>query len=205
MKFVWIGFTLANAFWFVMFSPWTAQKVNFWAVMSLAGVFLTLFSFFIHKKEIFQNLRISIRNVFWGIISAIILYFVFYFGGIILKLTFPFAESQIGNVYKIKEGTSVATIAFLLLFIIGPAEEIFWRGFVQSKLSQKINNNFLAVFYTTLLYTVVHIWAFNPVLLVAAFVCGLFWGYLFQRYKSLALVIVSHSLWDFLAFILFPF
>jgi hypothetical protein len=41
-------------------------------------------------------------------------------------------------------------------------------------------------------------------LLVAAAVCGFFWGWLYQREQSLIPVIVSHSIWDVLVFILFP-
>ncbi|MFN3270639.1 MAG: lysostaphin resistance A-like protein, partial [Candidatus Kapaibacteriota bacterium] len=92
----------------------------------------------------------------------------------------------------------------LLLFVIGPAEEIFWRGFIFTKLNEIRNKPYVNLFWATLLYTFVHIWALNLMLLIAAFVCGLFWGYLFLRNKSLVPVIISHSLWDFAVFVLFP-
>ena len=38
----------------------------------------------------------------------------------------------------------------------------------------------------------------------AAGVCGLYWGLLFQREKNLIPLIISHVLWDFLIFVLFP-
>jgi membrane protease YdiL (CAAX protease family) len=41
-------------------------------------------------------------------------------------------------------------------------------------------------------------------LLVAAGVCGLFWGLLYWREQNLIPVIISHSLWDVMIFVLFP-
>lgn len=44
----------------------------------------------------------------------------------------------------------------------------------------------------------------NPVLLLAALVCGLFWGLLYHFTKSLPLVVISHTAWDLLVFLVFP-
>jgi hypothetical protein len=42
-------------------------------------------------------------------------------------------------------------------------------------------------------------------LVLAAAVCGLFWGVLYLRTGSILLVAVSHTLWDIAVFVLFPF
>ena len=60
------------------------------------------------------------------------------------------------------------------------------------------------LFLTTVVYSLVHIVAFNVMLLVAAAVCGLFWGWLYQREQSLIPVILSHSIWDVIIFVVFP-
>ena len=57
---------------------------------------------------------------------------------------------------------------------------------------------------SSLAYALVHVWAFNFMLLAAALVCGLFWGALYRWRKNLAPVIVSHAVWDVEIFILFP-
>ena len=60
------------------------------------------------------------------------------------------------------------------------------------------------LFLTTAVYSLVHIVALNFMLLVAAAVCGLFWGWLYQREQSLIPVILSHSIWDVIIFVIFP-
>ena len=54
-------------------------------------------------------------------------------------------------------------------------------------------------------YAVVHAGSGNPMLVLAAAVCGLFWGYLYLRTDSVLLVAVSHTVWDLAVFVVFPF
>lgn len=199
-----VGFTIALFFWFLMFSPITAQKINFWAVMSAATLSLILYTFFTNWKQIKLLFRFEIRHIRIGILSAIFLYLFFFVGHLISTNLFGFAKEQIINVYSTKEGTSLLVISILLLLLIGPAEEIFWRGFIQAQIYSKLVKPLPSILISTLLYTLVHIWSLNLMLLIAAFLCGLFWGFIFYRYKSLVPVIISHSLWDFAIFILLP-
>lgn len=204
MKKVYIGIGIAIIFWFIMFSPWTAQKINFWAVMFIAGMVLTAYSLTFDKTTLLKQLTFTKKSFLLGVISAVVLYLLFYLGNIIFSFFIELTKDQISKVYLTKEKTSPIIISFLLLFVIGPAEEIFWRGFIQENILQKTKNPLSAIVLTTIIYTLVHIWAFNPMLLLAALVCGFFWGFLYYRYQSLSLVIISHSLWDFWIFILFP-
>ncbi|MCX6145762.1 MAG: CPBP family glutamic-type intramembrane protease, partial [Candidatus Kapabacteria bacterium] len=57
---------------------------------------------------------------------------------------------------------------------------------------------------TILLYMLVHIWAMNPMLLLAALVLGLHWGYMYYKFGSLIPGIISHSLWDTIIFVILP-
>ncbi len=199
-----IGFAIALFFWFLMFSPITAQRVNFWAVMSVATSILILYTFFVNRTQLRLLFRFEIKHIWIGILSAVFLYLLFFVGHSISTSLWGFAQQEITNVYSTKEGTSLFLISILLLLLIGPAEEIFWRGFIQNQIYIKLVKPTHSIIISTLLYTFVHIWAFNLMLLVAAFVCGIFWGFLFYRYKSLIPVIISHSLWDFATFVIFP-
>jgi len=205
MKKLWIGLSLAFALWFIMFSPWTAQKINFWAVMFFAGLILTSYVFLQNKGNLARLFNYQSKHIFIGIFSAIVLYFVFYVGKLISFSLFDFSATQVASVYDTRSTAPTWLISILLLFVIGPAEEIFWRGFILEELSKKFNSIPLALIISTILYSIVHIWSCNFMLLVAAFVCGIFWGLIYLRYKSLIPVIISHSLWDFTVFILFPF
>ena len=86
---------------------------------------------------------------------------------------------------------------------MGPAEEIYWHGFIQRAFSHRYGAT-AGVLITSAIYAAVHVVAFNFMLCVAAAICGLFWGVLYQREQSLIPVIISHSLWDLIIFVLFP-
>jgi membrane protease YdiL (CAAX protease family) len=144
------------------------------------------------------------RFVFVGILSAVLLYAIFWIGREASIALFPFASREIGNVYVTKAALNPAAIGLLLFFVIGPAEEVYWRGFVQETLSNRFGR-ITGLFVTSAVYALIHIFAFNFMLLVAAAVCGLFWGLLYLREESLIPVILSHALWDVMTFVLFPF
>ncbi len=94
-------------------------------------------------------------------------------------------------------------IGLLLLLVMGPAEEIYWHGFVQRRLTGRYGAT-VGVLAAAVVYTLVHVVSLNFMLVAAAGVCGLYWGLLFQRKKNLIPLIISHALWDFLIFVLFP-
>lgn len=48
--------------------------------------------------------------------------------------------------------------------------------------------------FGALIYSVVHITTGNYMLMLAALICGLYWGWLYQREKSLVPVILSHAI-----------
>lgn len=203
MTKVLIGCLLATAFWFIMFFPATAQNINFWAVMVIATATLTIYSLYFKRKELKALFRIEPIFLIYGLTSAFILYLLFYFGNIISKLIFDFANEQISNIYSTKEQADKIFIGASLFLLIGPAEEIFWRGFVQHSLAFKFGD-IKAYIIATLIYGFVHIWAFNLILLLAALICGFFWGFIFLKTKSLVPVIISHSFWDLFIFIIIP-
>ena len=75
---------------------------------------------------------------------------------------------------------------------------------MQKTLSSRLSR-ITGLFVTSAVYALIHIFAFNFMLFVAAAVCGLFWGFLYLCEGSLVPVIVSHALWDLMRFVLFPF
>ncbi len=146
----------------------------------------------------------TIRKIIFGAASAFILYGVFFIGNAASRALFPFAERGIASVYGFKSGVSTIRIGLLLAVVIGPGEELFWRGFLQRRFSARFGpgRGFLAA---TLLYTAVHLGSGNPMLVLAAAVCGVFWGLLYRRTGSALLCAVSHTLWDLAVFLFFPF
>ena len=193
---------LAALFWFVMFFPYLGLHLNFWLTMTVASLTLTLLAFIFGGKP---DLRCSWSEVGWGIAIAIILWFVFWLGDKVSQLLFDFARPQVDLIYGIKGATSPSVIALLLLCIIGPGEELFWRGFIQRRLSQRWSPN-VGFLLATLAYTLIHVASLNFMLVMAAMVCGILWGGLFRLFpKHFTAIVISHALWDAAAFVWFPF
>ncbi|MBD3413203.1 MAG: CPBP family intramembrane metalloprotease [Candidatus Aminicenantes bacterium] len=182
-------------------------SLDFWWWMSLNIAILVVFGFISdssYKEFIQKDLRTDlVIKVIWGILSAVVLYGIFYLGRELSCAALGFAERNIEGVYSFKQGHSWLKVLFLMVLVIGPGEELFWRGFLQRHWQNKVGKRwgFLLV---VLMYAGVHLGSGNGMLVAAAAVCGLFWGLWFQWKKSVVLVAVSHTVWDVLIFLLFP-
>ena len=198
---------LAFVLWFVMF---ILRPFNFWLMMTVSTSLLAAISFAFTGGTLISLKELSWRNVLLGLPAAVLLYLVFLAGNQVLILVADFFPALIrdraGNieaVYANRGGLSPIVVGALLFFPIGFGEEIFWRGFVQARFSQKWNP--LAAFaLTTLLYVGVHVPTGNPVLILASFTCGVFWGGLYMASGKLVTVLVSHMVWDPLIFVILP-
>ncbi|MBP7276299.1 MAG: CPBP family intramembrane metalloprotease [Kiritimatiellae bacterium] len=141
----------------------------------------------------------------WGILSAAALYAVFFAGNVVLRaLPIGAGAAGIDQVYELKTGVSTARVAWLIALVIGPAEELFWRAFLQRQLSARLGAT-RGVVLSVLLYTVAHIASGNPVLVLAAFVGGGFWGLLYAHRGSAWINVISHTVWDLAVFLWIPF
>ena len=186
-----------------MFSPWTAPHVNFWVMMTCSGAALTIFTTWA-RPGWWKEARLKFSDVALGIALAAALWGVFWLGEFFSTLLFDFARGQVDSIYGMKEGENPLVLTLLMLLIIGPAEEIFWRGFIQNRFSARWNPN-TGFIVTTLVYSLVHLSKFNFMLIMAAMVAGLVWGLAYRFFpERLGAIIISHALWDCAVFIWFP-
>lgn len=198
-----VGFLIATVLWTIMFSPVTTSGINFWLIMSLAALCLTLYSLIIRREELAHVFDVRATDIILGIVSAGLLYGIFFTGNIVAQFIFPFAGGEIGGVYATRSQANTLLIGALLLFLIGPAEEIFWRGFAQEQLMQKMGR-WQGFGATTLIYTLIHIPSLNFMLIMAALFAGLFWGFMYLKLRRLTPCIISHAIWDCVIFALLP-
>lgn len=202
---LWAAVAVALVLWFVMFSPWTSPHINFWVTMAFAGVVLSLLSLAL-SPELRSSLRRSFRpcDLLFGVVVVAVLWGIFWVGDKVAVWMFPFADGEIGSIYSMREGTSPLLIGALLLLVVGPAEEIFWRGFVQQSLAARWSPT-LGWVVTTAIYALCHLWGGNLMLIAAAAVAGGVWGLLYRLFpERLWTLIISHALWDVAVFIIFP-
>jgi membrane protease YdiL (CAAX protease family) len=172
---------------------------NFWLKIGFSVSTVFLYSL------VWQRPKLIFRfsSMLWGGISAAVLYGIFYLGHNLALYFLPGAKTQVGGIYWLGFGTNKVLIFLLLFFITGPGEEVFWRGFLQARLMERWGN--LAGYAAaTGIYTAVHIFSANLILMGAALIAGFFWGGLYLWKKDLLAQITSHSLWSAVIFALFP-
>ena len=195
----------------IMFMPMFVQRAignfDFWWWMSSNLVVLVGLSFAFDKayqQEFISDLRSKIPGkILYGLLSAAVLYGIFYAGNSIVRWMFEFAGRDISNVYGFKDGAEALRIGLLMLLIIGPGEELLWRGYVQGNLSASLGKQ-KGFIIGVLIYTLIHIATGNFILIMAALVGGIFWGWMYMKYNSLLMNIVSHIIWDIAIFLLLP-
>ena len=198
-------FTLAVAFalWTAMFSPPTAPHVDFWRTMTASAVALCVLAV-AFDRGCLRQIRWRVSDVALGAAIAAALWCVFWIGDKASAWMFDFARPQVDAIYGMKEGESPWRLAALMLLLIGPAEEIYWRGYVQRTLSKRwgANAGFAAA---SLLYALAHAGSCNFMLTAAALTAGVFWGALYRFFpERFSAIILSHAFWDAAVFIWFP-
>jgi len=182
--------------------------LDFWWWMSLNLILVVSLSLFrdrwLRRELVLDWSARKGKKIFWGVVSAALLYLVFFVGNWLVREVFHFAPADISSVYGFKGDASALRIGLLMLLFIGPGEELFWRGFIQGNMEALMgkNNGFLVA---VLFYTLIHVATGNLILILAALTGGLFWGWLYSRYQSMLLNMVSHIVWDIGVFLLFPF
>jgi membrane protease YdiL (CAAX protease family) len=200
LRTVYATIPAAFVLWFFIFA---APAGNFWLKLTGSASLLAAIGLVSSRNELKALFVFKIRHLWVGALSALILYGIFWVGKLAANLLFSFAPGQIEAVYASKTQLDAVWIGLLLLLVMGPAEEIYWHGFVQRRLTGRYGAT-MGVLATAVVYTLVHVVSLNFMLVAAAGVCGLYWGLLFQREKNLIPLIISHALWDFLIFVLFP-
>ncbi|MEW6662368.1 MAG: CPBP family intramembrane glutamic endopeptidase [Bacillota bacterium] len=190
---------LAVLFWYLTFS---VQLLNFWLSTGIAATTLSLLAVVFGGMP-FRLKEVTPRAFAVGTCSAALLYFIFWLGNILSQLLFNFAKPQVSSIYEIRHQGEAIIIALVLLFITSPAEEIFWRNFLQRWAMERFGEP-IGWIFGSLVYAGVHISSGNFMLVMAALVAGLFWGFIYWKEKSVVPVIISHAFWTTSIFILFP-
>ena len=192
---------------FILLFLLSGDNINFWHFLAINNIILCslVFAF---DKEYIPSIKEDLSNniiqkIIIGIVSAIVLYVIFYIGNIIAPIIIPGAADKISTIYNFKSDQSSLMIILLVVFITGPGEEILWRGFVQKHLQEK--GLIFGFVLAAAIYGAVHISSFNIMLVLAALVCGGFWGLLYLWKRSIVINIISHIVWVLAAFILVPF
>ena len=199
---------LAAVLFIALFRLRRLGPLDFWAWLAANVIIVVTVAFFIDRgyaRRLRDDLRAGfVRKAAIGALSAASLYGVFATGRLLALRLFPFAGDGIARVYALKAGVAPLRVVLLIALVIGPGEELFWRGFFQEGVASTTDRR-RGFVVAALLYAAVHLASGNIMLVLAATVCGLFWGWLYLRFRSPLTNIVSHTLWDLAVFVIFPF
>lgn len=195
---LWLGVVLA----FVCFAlTFKGPRKQFWQRMTYTG--LTLGTFSLVAQPSLRKTRFTWRDVLLGLGSAGVLYGIFQIGDRIARLVMPKGATDIDQIYGLDAYRPKQEIAARLAFIIGPAEELFWRGFLQTRLMERYGR-ITGTALATAAYGGAHIVTGNLTLIGAATVAGAFWGGLAMLGAPPGALIISHAFWDVFIFLIAP-
>ena len=190
---------LAALLWLLVFQ-W--RPIAFFPLMAMATGALAAIALALQGPVLLrQGFRVG--DLVLGAGSALALWAVFWAGGHLADAIFPFAAEGVDDVYDFKADQSLLLVSALHLLVISPAEELYWRGLVQSTFQARwgVRLGWLA---GTAAYGGVHVLTGNPMLVIAAAVAGGAWGALYAWQGRLLPVVLSHALWGVLVFLVLP-
>ncbi|MDP1714888.1 MAG: CPBP family intramembrane metalloprotease [Anaerolineales bacterium] len=195
-----LGFATALAA--ILFAlTFCGPKKKFWDRMTGTG--LSLGGLSLATQPELRRTKIGLKEIILGLGSAAALYGIFHAGDRISRQIVPNGGRQIEDIYALKRIRPKKELMMRLGFIIGPAEEFFWRGFLQDGLMKKFGRVWGSLMAIAA-YGGVHIASGNFMLVGAATVAGAFWGGLYALGFPLGALIVSHIAWDNIIFLIAP-
>ena len=174
---------------------------RFWDRMTATGAILGTLA--IAGDRSLQRPRLRPRDVALGLGIAAGLYGIFQVGDWLARRILPAGDENIGDIYKLRELRPKDEIAARLATVIGPAEELFWRGLLQRSLARRWGGLPGAI-ASTAAYGGAHLVTRNPALVGAATVAGAYWSLLAFAGAPMAALVVSHVVWDVWIFLVAP-
>jgi len=151
--------------------------------------------------EVIHWKNISINHIKWiGICITGLLVTNFTFGFIFTYLNLDVAENAVLGVAE-SNPIYLLYLIPIMLFFVGPAEELLFRGVLQGVLRDAFNTK-ISIFITSLLFGFIHTSAAggfsNEAMLyiLTTFMLGIILGYIYELKESLIIPIVAHGIYN---------
>lgn len=176
-------------------------RERFWTRMTGTGLSLGTLALVLSGPA--RRARVRWWHVPLGLLSAGVLYLTFLLGDRFARRFVPGGDSQIREIYALRTLRPRGEIAARLATIVGPAEELFWRGLVQAALMRRFGR-WKGAALAAGAYGGVHVTSGNFTLIGAAGVAGAHWCALYAAGVPLGALIVSHVAWDVWIFLVQP-
>jgi len=179
------------------------DRERFWQRMTSAGTVLGTLAL-VSERDLRRDIRIRKKDIGLGLAAAAGLYGVFQAGDRLARKLLPTGGDDIGEIYSLDRLRPKPEIAARLALVIGPAEELFWRGFVQRRLQRTRLGRWKGAAAAAAAYGGAHVVTGNLTLTGAAGVAGAYWSALAAAGMPMGALIVSHVAWDVWIFLVAP-
>jgi membrane protease YdiL (CAAX protease family) len=176
-------------------------RERFWSRMTWTGLGLGGLALLTSSRS--RGARLRAWHLPVGLLSAATLYVTFQVGDRFARRFVPGGDAQIREIYALRTLRPRGEIATRLAMVVGPAEELFWRGLVEAALMRKFGR-WKGAALAAGAYGGVHVTSGNFTLLGAAGVAGAHWCALYAAGAPLGTLIVSHIAWDIWIFLVQP-
>jgi len=194
-----LGLGLAQAAFAATFR---GPRQRFWSRMTMTGLGLGAYAL-AARPDLPRRIRLGPREAVLGLAAAGSLYGAFALGDRFARRFVPSGDRDIAKIYELRGLRPAPEIAARLATVIGPAEEVFWRGFVQDALMARLGR-WRGAAAAAMAYGGVHLVTGNFTLFGAATVAGAEWCALYAAGMPLGAMLVSHVTWDIWIFLLQP-
>jgi len=188
-------------------------QLPMWVLLAVMAPVIGVLAFVFERKLMRELLVFRPTNALYGLGAAVLLYGIFslalqYASGLFIGATLDGDGSVPAffvELVRIKGHASAihpAIVGIAGAVLLGVSEELFWRGFVQTRLMIMMPHS-LAVILASVVYAGFYAVLMGTLAAVAAGVCGLIFGVLTIRLRSLVPAMICHSLvWLFALWIL---
>ncbi len=194
-----LGLGLAQAAFAATFR---GPRQRFWSRMTMTGLGLGAYAL-AARPDLPRRIRVGPREAVLGLAAAGSLYATFAIGDRFARRFVPSGERDIADIYELRGLRPASEIAARLATVIGPAEEVFWRGFIQDALMARLGR-WPGAAAAAMAYGGVHLVTGNFTLFGAATVAGAEWCALYAAGMPLGALLVSHVTWDIWIFLVQP-
>jgi NADH dehydrogenase len=174
------------------FGPWKGMTVAMGVLLALS----------LAVAAVRRRLAPSVSRVGLGLAAGGVLYGLTRLAVWGFARVWPEWEGYARQLSAWKTGFSTPFLAATLLMIV-LAEETLWRGVVTRFAVERLGRA-AGIVVGAALYAAAHAVTLNPLLLAAAFCCGVFWGLLYAATDDLTAPVVSHLAWDVVILFLAP-
>lgn len=199
---VWLALATLPVAALLFANSFVYSRTEFWVALASGVLILAMFAALLRGTALYQE-KPNSADVALGVGTFAALYAVFWVGDKLIRFVRPASAGEISAIYELRQQLPVLLIAVLLVFVIAPGEELYWRGLVNWALSARFGDG-AAIIFGTAVYGAVHLVAQNVTIVLAAFVAGLVWSILYALRRRLFPVILSHVLFDLFLFVVAP-